>query len=200
MNQFKPKVYIALGGRAGHGKTTLSRGLQDAIRSAGRICEITSFATVPKRMLSAMGLTDEQLYGSEKEIPSDMIAGHTPRFAMQSLATEWGRNMLYETIWVDAWQRHAESLDCEYIIVDDLRHVPELERLKEMKALIFEVYRPSKMPQTPWQWVKHWYKQMHAHSSERLDFQKHGIQRIVIEEGQPDKTLQKLLALIRQVQ
>ncbi len=200
MTTFKPPIIIALGGKAKHGKTTLSRDLQNAIRCAGQTCEITSFATGPKRMLKAFGLTDEQLYGNEKELPTGLLEGHTPRYAMQSLATEWGRQMLYNDIWIDNWERHINTLAVDYILVDDLRHLPELQRLRELQAIIFEVYRPSQMPQNLIQKIKHWVRQLSAHSSERLDFKKHGVKRLVVEEDEPLETLKKLMAEIRQMQ
>jgi hypothetical protein len=194
------KIYIGLGGRAGHGKTTLARDLQNYFRCAGMTCDITSFATIPKKMLATMGLSNDELYGADKEKPSALISGHTPRFAMQSLATEWGRHMLYDEIWVDAWQRDAQARRVDVVIVDDIRHGPEIDRLQEMGAKIYEVYRPSKMPQSAWGWCKHYWHQLSAHSSERLNFRKHGIQRIIVCEGESDKTLYEALEIIFEVQ
>lgn len=193
-------ILIALGGKAQHGKTTLAWMLKGHFRENGFSCEITSFASVPKKMLEVLGLSHDQLYGALKEVPTDKLAGHTPRFAMQSLATEWGRQMLYEDIWVDAWQRTAMASKAEVLIVDDVRHLVEIERLKEMGAVIFEVYRPSKMPTSWWGWAKYKWRQLQAHSSERLHFKKHGIRRIVVSEDQPSATLKEALAIIFEVQ
>lgn len=187
------RLYIALGGKAGHGKTTLAAMLKAELERRGMTVHITSFATVPKRMLSAMGLTHEQLYGNLKEVPFDDLGDNSPRYLMQTLATEWGRNMLYDEVWVDAWEREVQKLPAyTVVIVDDLRHVPELKRLVEKDAHVFEVYRPARAQKG----FRNWLKQFFVHSSERLDFRLHGVRRLEVVEGQPDLTLKMLLASI----
>ncbi len=198
-------VIIGMAGRAQHGKTTLSKCLLEHLKEVeGLTVEIMPFAAMPKRMLLTLGLNHDQLFGNSKEKPTTLLGGRTPRFAMQSLATEWGRNLLYNEIWVDAWEREVSDAvvkrRIQVIIVDDLRHIPELIRLREMGAIVCEVYRPGIMPQTLWGWAKHWFKQLTAHSSEQLDFSKCGIERIIVEEGDSDATLKKLLALIARLQ
>jgi hypothetical protein len=100
--KFERKI-IALCGRAQHGKSTLAR--QIAAYYGAENVAVTAFATVPKRMLRVFGLTEDELRGNSKGTPRVILGGQTPRYAMQTLATEWGRNMLYDEVWVDAWER-----------------------------------------------------------------------------------------------
>lgn len=193
-NSNRRRIVIAMGGRAQSGKTRLSLSLYDHLVARGYTVKIIPFALPVKKMLSTLGLTTAHLFGDQKETPSEILGGATPRFAMQSLATGWGREMLYDDIWVDAWKRAVADCDAEIVIADDLRHVPELVALREAEAYIYEVYRASKAPRGYAERFKFWWKQIHAHPSERLDFEKNGVNRFVVEEGSPDSALQKFLA------
>ena len=57
------------------------------------------FAGPLKDMLHTMGLTEEEIEGGDKDKPSDLLCGRTPRWAMQSLGTEWGRECIGENLW-----------------------------------------------------------------------------------------------------
>ena len=193
-NSKRRPIIIAMGGRAQSGKTRLSMALHDHLVKRGLQVKIIPFALPVKKMLSTLGLTTAHLFGDQKETPSVILGGATPRFAMQSLATGWGREMLYDDIWVDAWKRAVAECDADVIIADDLRHVPELVALRDAEAFIYEVYRISKEPRGFVNRFKFWWKQLHAHPSERLDFEKNNVNRFVVEEGTPDSALKKFLA------
>lgn len=170
------RLIIGLCGRAQHGKSTLAKQIQDYYGQD--LVEITAFATVGKHMLSAFGLQHDHLWGNNKGTQLQLLGGHTPRHAMQTLCTEWGRKLLYEEIWVDAWERRLWLTSKPVIVVEDVRHAPEIDRLQEMGAYLVEVYRPDLMPKTPWQWFGHLIRQRFAHSSEQLDFGKFDIPRL----------------------
>ena len=68
------------------------------------------FAGVLKDMLRTMGLTDEHIEGELKDLPCDMLDGRTPRWAMQSLGTEWGRTCISENLWGNLWEREVQAL------------------------------------------------------------------------------------------
>jgi hypothetical protein len=196
MRSTRNRIYIGVCGRAQHGKSTLVKQLEAYFNGSGRLPRTTAFAMQPKLMLLAMGLTREQLFGSEKEIPTPLLGNLTPRYAMQTLATEWGRKMLYDGVWVDSWQRNVDQDEMsDVILIEDVRHATEIKRLRELGAIIVEVYRPAKMPQTPWGWLKHWVKTRFYHSSERLDFAELGIPRIVAREGCAQGVLDDFLAM-----
>lgn len=194
-------IVIALAGRAQHGKTSLITKLQDHLARKHSIqCERLAFADTVKLMLTLLGLNEWQLYGLGKSVPIPEFGDKTPRFMMQSLATGWGRKKIDDDIWVNIVDKRlalaAKGGYAKVVLIDDVRHVPEIEMLRRHGAYIFEVYRPAIMPQTFFGKLKHWFKSLRAHSSERLNFQKHGLKRIIAEEGDTAKTLQKLLAEI----
>jgi hypothetical protein len=97
------------------------------------------FAKPLKEMLKCAGLTEEHVNGSLKEVPCDILGGKTPRYAMQTLGTEWARELIHKNFWVNAWE--ASLPEHHRIVVDDLRFPNELKRLKELGALIIEVNR-----------------------------------------------------------
>jgi hypothetical protein len=95
------------------------------------------FANTLKDMLYAFGLTEAEVDGDLKELPCAKLGGKTPVQAMQILGTEWGREMIYPDIWVDALNRELERyVDAKLtrFVIDDLRFVSEkayLDRLRE---------------------------------------------------------------------
>jgi hypothetical protein len=110
------KKIIALTGAKTVGKTTIAKAVQAwAIDS-----KIVSFATPIKEMLWQMGIPYEALNGKDKEaiIPE---LGKSSRELMQSLGTEWGRDLINRNIWVFAMQKQIERTKEEIIIIDDLR-------------------------------------------------------------------------------
>ena len=115
-------------GGAGVGKSALARVLA---RDYGY--EVVKFADPLKAMLRVLGLGERELEGDMKSAPSELLCGHTPRWAMQRLGTEWGRMKIGESLWVDAWRRRVESLPADTkIVADDCRFPNELEAAREL--------------------------------------------------------------------
>jgi len=114
-------------GVAGAGKSALARVLA---RDYGY--ELVKFADPLKEMLRVLGLGDRELEGDMKEVPSDLLCGRTPRWAMQRLGTEWGRDMIGGSLWVEAWQRRVKAVRTSRIVVDDCRFPNELAAAREL--------------------------------------------------------------------
>lgn len=120
-------MIILLTGLKGSGKSTVAdylvkdRGFT-RVKMAGPL----------KDMLRAIGLTEDHLEGELKEEPLDMLGGHTPRWAMQSLGLEWGRNCLHKDLWVDLAVGRAKEIVAKgaSIVIDDMRFNNELRSLK----------------------------------------------------------------------
>lgn len=127
-----PRI-VAFVGPIGVGKSTAAACLKPL--GYHRI----SFADPLKQMLMTLGLTHEQVYGSEKEIPSPLLCGHTPRHAMQTLGTEWGREHIHSDLWVRAWQHRCQSH--QLVTVDDLRFPNEYKMVKSLGGVVIGVVR-----------------------------------------------------------
>jgi len=103
------------------------------------------FADVLKDMLRAVGLTEAQIEGDQKEMPVEALCGKTPRQAMQTLGTEWGRKVMGEELWVNLWEKRVqEYLATEpagRVIVDDVRFPNELHRVLHLRGIVLRVDR-----------------------------------------------------------
>lgn len=135
----KPLV-IALLGRAGSGKSTTAQYIQDKL-DATRI----SFAGPLKGLAKhLMGFTDEQVYGSEKEVIDSRVrgllsgidlAGHefvrdayTPRVFLQRLGNG-AREFIHNRVWIEAAIDKAVNGTNQIYVIDDCRYVNEAEAI-----------------------------------------------------------------------
>jgi hypothetical protein len=134
-------MIIGLCGPKNSGKSELARALNLAY--ADRI----AFAEAGKQMLSVLleyqglrnGHIRRMLYGDLKEIASPLLNDHTPRFAMQTLMGDWGRNIMGEDNWINVWIRRTRNRT--NVVVEDLRHSNEAKAIRHMGGKIIEVRR-----------------------------------------------------------
>ncbi len=101
-----------------------------------------NFADPLKHMLRSMGLSYEELWGSKKEIKSDLLGGKTPRHAMQTLGTEWGRNLISDDLWTRAWRYKITNLEDLRVVTDDVRFLNEAILIGSLGGTIIEIVRP----------------------------------------------------------
>lgn len=131
---------IALCGLAGSGKSTAADYLIDE-HDFHRV----KFAGPLKSMLKALGLNHDHLEGKLKEVPCELLGGRTPRHAMQSLGTEWGRELITPELWVNAWTHKAQDyLDRGFnVAVDDCRFPNELRAVQKLGGVTVMIERPG---------------------------------------------------------
>ena len=118
---------IGLGGFAGVGKTSVAKCLELNLGY-----ERVSFAWPLREMLLSMGMTATEL--ANKEVPIPRFGNKTPRFLLQTLGTEWGRDMVSKTLWVDIAKEMAQQLIDKHISVvfDDVRFPEEVAAIKSL--------------------------------------------------------------------
>lgn len=100
---------IGFGGMAGSGKTSAMESLALTLKTAGFHVLTSNFADPLKYMLQTLGVPHASLYGSpeEKERPLPEFQGRSGRFLMQTLGTEWGRQIVGDRLWAEAWKARA---------------------------------------------------------------------------------------------
>lgn len=76
--------------------------------------------------------------------------GVTGRHFLQTLGTDWGRNLINKSIWVDAWRRRYESATAEdgapVVVVDDVRFPAEAKLIKDLGGQLWWITRPALEP------------------------------------------------------
>ena len=134
-----PRI-IALVGNAGAGKSTVADYL---MREHGY--RLIKFAGPLKAMLRAIGLDDEEIEGSRKEQPCDLLCGKTPRHAMVTLWTEWGRDLIGVDFWTGLWEEEVcAHLNAGWnVVVDDCRFENEMRAVQSMSGVLWHVSRPD---------------------------------------------------------
>ena len=131
---------IGLTGKAGSGKSTAAKYLVEEYGYT-----LIKFADPLKDMLRVIGLGHYELEGDGKEKPCYLLGGKTPRFAMRSLGTEWGRHTMYQDIWVEAWYRRANEIvqSGGKVVCDDVRFPNEISAVKCLPGKIINIVNPS---------------------------------------------------------
>lgn len=134
-----PRV-IAITGLAGSGKSSVAALL--CIHHGFRLLK---FADPIKDMLKAIGLTVAELEGNKKGLPSRLLGGRSPRFAMQTLGTDWGRSMIHDNLWINIWRARAKDIlaDGLPVVCDDARFQNEAEVVKDLGGEIWNIKRPA---------------------------------------------------------
>ena len=126
---------VGISGRSGAGKSTAA----DVLVGSGWVR--VKFADPLKRMLRAIGLDDRHIEGDLKEKPCDLLAGQTPRHAMQTLGTEWGRQCIAPDLWTSLCRR--EILLClsqgKSVVVDDVRFENEAEVIRALGGSVLRL-------------------------------------------------------------
>lgn len=140
---------IAFTGPAGCGKSTAS----DLLIASGMGFRRVKFAGGLKSMLRGlyvhlglpMAEIEAKIEGDLKEKPCALLGGKTPRYAMQTLGSEWGRDLLDSDLWVKVWEGAAisELKQGGAVVTDDCRFENEAAVIRGIGGLIVGIRRPG---------------------------------------------------------
>jgi hypothetical protein len=172
---------IALSGAAGCGKDTAARFL------AGRYgFALSMFAGPLKAGLCAMfGWLPESLDNREWKEAVLPDIGKSPRQLMQTLGTEWGRQLVHPDLWLLlAAQRieQARRAGLPGIVFTDCRFVNEAWVARRNEGLVIQIVRPGCDP-------------VAAHVSEQ-GIPPHLVDAVVRNEGTLDELYEKLREIV----
>ena len=131
---------IALTGYAGSGKSTVARHLVEAHGFT-----LVKFAGPLKAMMRCLGLGDREIEGALKEEPHRVLNYKTPRYAMQTLGTEWGRDLIGQNLWVDVAMTSAQAAIDQggSVVIDDCRFQNEADAVKRISGEVIQITRPG---------------------------------------------------------
>lgn len=132
------------------GKTTLAEALH------GHGYRRVSFADPLREMVGALlhwqGMdaveATDRLRGARKAEPCPQLAGRSARYALQRLGTEWGRQLMGDSIWVEAALARAHSLmrAGQSVVIDDMRFPNEAAAIRGCGGLLIRITRPGVAP------------------------------------------------------
>lgn len=133
----------------GSGKTTLAEYLEFE-----HGFQIVRFASGLKAMTQALfeniGLSAydaRELIGDPelKELPLRELGGATPRYLMQTLGTEWGRNVHGDDFWVNLTMTKVKRLMAEghSVVIDDCRFTNEADAVIDAGGRMIRIVRPG---------------------------------------------------------
>ncbi|MBB2818960.1 UNVERIFIED_ORG: hypothetical protein GGD59_002205 [Rhizobium esperanzae] len=127
---------VAFTGVAGSGKSTATRYLVDRHGYT-----LVKFAGPLKDMMRAIGLGEDDIEGSDKELSNSLLCGKSPRHAMQTLGTQWGRDCIGEDFWINLWKDTAERTIAHggRVVTDDCRFPNEAQAIRRLGGDIFKI-------------------------------------------------------------
>ena len=138
---------VGLSGRAGSGKSTAADVLVDAGWS--RVKFAAALKDMMRALYRAAGLDDAEIErrieGDLKETPCPLLCGKTPRHAMQTLGTDWGRNMIGPDLWIGLARSRIEGhmLDGRSVVADDVRFENEAATIRDLGGLVVQIKRET---------------------------------------------------------
>lgn len=127
-------MIIGLTGKARSGKDTVASHLQEAYK----FHHYWFSKPMKDACRSMFGWGDEHLYGELKE-EVDQRYGISPRIALQTLGTEWGRNTINSDLWILRAQKEMEQH--ENIVISDCRFDNEAEAVISSGGIVIEIVR-----------------------------------------------------------
>jgi hypothetical protein len=138
MSSNESPALIGLIGKKGSGKDTAAEALETLgfqnVKFAGAL------KAMLRTLLAYQGVDEatigRMIDGDLKEVPTEYLAGKTPRFAMQTLGTEWGRTLIGPDFWLDAAMKKAATGDT---VITDCRFPNEVEAVNANGGTVIRI-------------------------------------------------------------
>lgn len=108
-----------------------------------------SFASPLKNMIAALlqyqgvpsSIIMDMIEGNAKEVPTPFLGGRSPRHCMQTLGTEWGRDLIKTNLWADVLINTARHFPL--VVVSDVRFPNEVETIRKAGGVVYRINRPG---------------------------------------------------------
>lgn len=130
-------MILGLAGKRGSGKSTAAKLIQELTPTIN--WQEKMFAAKLKDMIcTLLGCTREQLEDIDFKEKVNPVTGFSPRYLMQTLGTEWGRNLDYN-FWVNAlFSEYQPKVNW---IITDVRFKNEAEIIRQHGGLVIRINR-----------------------------------------------------------
>jgi hypothetical protein len=134
-------MIIGLCGLAGSGKDEVSRILSQRWRFAA----ISFAGPIYKAVSEITGLAPRELKDRDLKERAIPWLGKSPRELLQTLGTEWGREMVNQGIWITIALRRAAESEREgwNVAITDVRFANEAEAIHKAGGQVWRVERPG---------------------------------------------------------
>lgn len=129
------------------GKSTVASALQ------GHNYVTVKFAWPLKNMLrqllairgASAKEVDRMVEGDLKEVPTPFLDGYSPRHAMQTLGTEWGRKCMGQDFWVNSAMSQVDRIleNRVNVVMDDVRFPNEAQAIVDRGGIMVRITRPN---------------------------------------------------------
>lgn len=129
-------MLIGLCGPAGAGKGSVAA----VLRSRGFV-ELSFAGPLYAAVAAITGIPVERLRDREVKETSIPWIGKSPRQMLQSLGTEWGRQMVRGDLWIQA--AFAEAGQHEKVVISDVRFANEAQAISDRGGIVIRVVRPG---------------------------------------------------------
>lgn len=94
-------------------------------------------------LLAGLGLSEQRIGYHLHQDKTAIIAelGCTGRHLLQTLGTDWGRQLIHPELWVRCWSAQAKTR--QLVVADDVRFPNEAEAVKALGGEVWKVWRPG---------------------------------------------------------
>jgi hypothetical protein len=141
---------IGLAGHGGAGKSTAARELRamgfEVVTTGGPLkaalrSVLAAFELSPNRI-------ERMIEGDLKRKPCELLGGHSPTHAMQTLGTNWGREMVDPQLWIRPARLKIKAALAarKRVVLDNVRFDNEGALIRELDGEIWSVKGGTDMP------------------------------------------------------
>jgi hypothetical protein len=133
-------MIVGLAGRARSGKDTVA----NILRVERRFVQLSFAAPMRRFVANLLGCHVADLE-QIKEDPHELLGGKTPRFAMQTLGTEWGRDTIAGDLWIRCCLAAARrEAQCGHdVVISDVRFENEAAAIRAAGGVVWHISRPG---------------------------------------------------------
>ena len=132
------RVIIGITGSIGAGKDTVGILLRDKL---GGAIKLSFKAALVQKIVRVFEVDPTLFYDRDaKDKPTPLLFGHTPRYVMQTLGTDWARNLSSPDMWSEYVRRQILILPSD-VVITDVRFDNEARMVKEEGGVVWEIVR-----------------------------------------------------------